>query len=293
MKKTNYYYIDLMRFVCSILIVVSHCLPVFNNDYLDLYYGQWFFRFCVPFFFLTLGFFMKDNIKTLKRLLILYLFCTIIYLPIIIIGNNVVGVIYNVIFGYGPLWYLSGSIAAVFIIELHVRIKKMSNFSFLLLMWVGYFTATIFADYLISDNVIVTNILKYIGTTRNGLFFALPFIYTGHCIKCIEERIININKNIFHTLIPLFFMFSFFESKYLLNISKSLKLDMTIGLVPLSISIFLMLIIYQRNTYNDDFNIIIDKHSNVLRELSVLVYEFHCLFQVILNIVIRNNFTRI
>ena len=56
-KKANY--VDVAKMVCCILIIGSHCLPLFENENLNYYYGQWLMRFCVPFFFLSTGFFFK------------------------------------------------------------------------------------------------------------------------------------------------------------------------------------------------------------------------------------------
>lgn len=90
----NYKYVknnnllDIFKFVASLLIVGSHCLPIFHTEIFNYYYGQWFFRFCVPFFFITTGYFfetMNNNkkINFIKHVLKLYLICTIIYFPLI------------------------------------------------------------------------------------------------------------------------------------------------------------------------------------------------------------------
>ena len=43
--------IDIVKLVCCVLIIGSHTLPLFSSDTLNYYYGQCFFRFCVPFFY--------------------------------------------------------------------------------------------------------------------------------------------------------------------------------------------------------------------------------------------------
>ena len=75
-NKTNI--LDLIKVVACVLIVGSHCLPLFRNDGLNYYYGQWFFRFCVPLFFVSTGyFFAKMEVARkkayIKRIVLLYL----------------------------------------------------------------------------------------------------------------------------------------------------------------------------------------------------------------------------
>lgn len=52
--------IDLTKFVCLILIIGSHSLPIFASKYANYFYGQWFFRFCVPVYFIFAGIFLKS-----------------------------------------------------------------------------------------------------------------------------------------------------------------------------------------------------------------------------------------
>ena len=68
--------IDIFRFVASILIIGSHSLPIFYNDTLNYYYGQWFFRFCVPFFMIVSGYYFSKSgyqkkVKQVKRIFLM------------------------------------------------------------------------------------------------------------------------------------------------------------------------------------------------------------------------------
>ena len=42
--------LDVLKCFCTILIVGSHSLPLFSNEFVNILYSEWFFRFCVPFF---------------------------------------------------------------------------------------------------------------------------------------------------------------------------------------------------------------------------------------------------
>lgn len=109
--------LDVLKCVCSILIVGSHSLPLFSNEFVNILYSEWFFRFCVPLFFISSGYFfskMNNNEKNryLKRILSLYLISTLLYLPFILRiyllqGADTFELIKYFLFGYGHLWYLS------------------------------------------------------------------------------------------------------------------------------------------------------------------------------------------
>lgn len=134
----NYSCLDFIRFVAAILIVGSHALPLFDNELFNRYYGQWFFRWCVPLFFLTTGFFyiqMKNEKKLsyLKRIGILYLFSTILYMPFIIddcieIGGTIIDKLLiftrDILLGYNHLWYLSALFIALHIFSYVGRFRK-------------------------------------------------------------------------------------------------------------------------------------------------------------------------
>lgn len=67
MAEKNCNCVDLLKLLMCILIVGSHCLPLFLSESANYYYGQWFFRFCVPFFFISTGyFFAKMNTQKQK-----------------------------------------------------------------------------------------------------------------------------------------------------------------------------------------------------------------------------------
>ena len=95
--------------ISTILIIGSHASPLFHSVFLDYCYGQYFFRFCVPLFFLSSGYFFQKmtsdkRIKYIKRILIIYIVSSILYIPIVLYFDK--SLIRAMLFGYRHLWYL-------------------------------------------------------------------------------------------------------------------------------------------------------------------------------------------
>ena len=69
--------LDILKYVCAVLVLASHCLPLAANDEINFFYGQWFFRFCVPFFLISSGYFFasfdgKGKWAYIRRIALLY-----------------------------------------------------------------------------------------------------------------------------------------------------------------------------------------------------------------------------
>ncbi len=56
--------LDLFKYAAAIFVVASHCLPLVDNIHFNFFYGQWFFRFCVPFFVISSGSFFLLSVFT-------------------------------------------------------------------------------------------------------------------------------------------------------------------------------------------------------------------------------------
>lgn len=117
--KANHNSVDIIKTLCCILIVGSHCLPVFHSDVLNYYYGQWLFRFCVPFFFVSTGYFFfgmeaKQRWHYIFRIILLYFASTLLYFPLLMRT----GFIRSLIFGYHHLWYLVALVFGLLLYQL-------------------------------------------------------------------------------------------------------------------------------------------------------------------------------
>ena len=125
--------IDLIKTVLCILIVGSHCIPLFTNVEANYYYGQWFFRFSVPFFFIASGYFFakmdaKKKKSYIKRIFLIYCISSVIYLPFylsLFVKGKFLSIGKNLILGYHHLWYLSALAIGLFILY----IVDNSNFT--------------------------------------------------------------------------------------------------------------------------------------------------------------------
>lgn len=136
--KKQYYSVDMIKIICALLIICIHTSPLSSlSGRLNSLLVNCICRIAVPFFFIASGFFLfsKSGVETsetgvikayLKRMLFLYLFWSAVYFPFTAlnmayppIGETALSVflnwLKNMVFsaGFGFLWYLPASIAAV------------------------------------------------------------------------------------------------------------------------------------------------------------------------------------
>lgn len=304
-RYNDYYKIDVIKFIAAILIIASHCLPIFGKESLDLYYGQWFFRFAVPFFFISIGFFLnkpfnlnteKNNInnifkKRIIKLLNLYIISTLIYFPIIIYENNSIPqILYYLFFGYRHLWFIINSIYGILLLWLFIKIKDVHKLIIILILYLaGVFLCSYLPLFCNDSFVKINSTLQYLGTVRNGLFFAFPLITIGYLIKAYFDKIVNINSKMIISLLILFIILSFFESfiieesfKTMYHADEFLTLDLTIMMPIVSVLLFIICI---KNKPNN--NSIIKINSKLFRKMSMIMYVIHVIIIIIFDFIIN------
>lgn len=293
-NENQYNAIDLIKFIASLFVVAIHCPPFAFNEVANLIFNQIFARLAVPFFFITSGFFLFRKfgndvvankillIQYIKRILILYIIWSIVYLPWIIedrfINNN-----YSFIFNcfalirnlffigiYGHLWYLLAVATAAIIIYMFnkfLSINKTIIIAFL------FYIIGIFGDSYISIvhnfsfiNNIYSLYFKFFESVRNGLFFG--FIFMGMGMIIVKKEIfISKQYAIIGFILSLIGMFiEVFLLKYLLRIDN---FQMYFFMLPTTFFLFQLLL-----------NVRLINHSCYykLRKLSLLVYLSHFLF---------------
>ena len=172
-------------------------MPLLPNEIFNLVYGQWFFRFCVPVFFISSGYFfegMKDRSKIfyIKRILYLYFISEILYSPFIIKeyfegSISAFWIIKVVILGYGHLWYLAALLYSLVIWQIIRKIKlKLKNGTLTFLVTVLLFIGAFFDEYYrFMNNPTIYSIGKVIdkmGSTRSAVFMGLPLALIGRSI---------------------------------------------------------------------------------------------------------------
>lgn len=291
LKKTNYS-LDLLKFVCAILIVGSHTLPIFKTDILNLYYGQWFFRFCVPVFFLSSGFYFQkmDNSKRfsyIKRILLIYIASMMLYLPLYIKNHqffDLYGIccfLRELLLGYGHLWYLSALFFALLMCFCFEKFISLVNNKkiYIVLLSLLLTTGALFDEYykLFNNDLLnsLATIIGIIGGSRHFLFMAFPLITIGRLIYIYKDRIFDVKPYVYLLLILFSFLISFTETSFLFaKLGGNITCDITI--FNWVTAMFLFVITFYWNPKA------LGKTSRIMRKSVDIVYVVHVLFIAIL-----------
>lgn len=253
-EEIYYEKIDIVKCICAALIVVSHCLPIFDGSAFDILYGQWFFRFSVPFYFLSVGFFINSNyLKSALRILKLYIVCTTIYSPIILLGtSSAYGLIYNLIFGWYHLWFLSATFMAILMIYILIKYCKFSLDKLFLSAVILFFLGVFLGSYITLLDPALYNViskaLELIGGTRHGVFFGFPLIVFGMFIRMRKNLLSTLNNLQISIVFLCLTVLSFVEAVCLLKANPSIKLDITLFMPCVAIALLLMCI---NKTFNN------------------------------------------
>lgn len=306
-SKNNYNGIDLMKFLCAILVITIHIEPFPLNcsiTWLNFFVNNCIARIAVPLFFIASSFFLfkklKNNMDTkifgkyLKRIIFLYIAWTIIYIPLIIYKKYKYGLILGIIMlirdtifdgSYVHLWYLQSLIVSSTIVFFYF--KKNNNKKILLFMaivlyvigllgqsWFGFLkpiknvSPQVWQVLLLIKNIIVT--------TRNGIFFGLIFTLIGYYFAT-NEKVITKKKNIL--MIIIFLILLIFECYILKHLNFARAHDMYLTLIPLSFYVF---------NYFKDIKLDNKKIYIYMRKISSLVYFIHMWIAAILKLLLRN-----
>ena len=198
--------LDVLKVLAAILVTGSHQLPIFTSEFMNLYYGHWFFRFCVPLFFLSSGYYFTRMDRTRQasyvwRIGRLYLISTIVYLPLIWKDSlrleeaaRKTWFIRCAFFGYFHLWYLCALFLALLLLYLILGnsflggcLKKAEPFVIAVLMLAGICFDNYFYFVPIPAVQKIGLFLKDFGGSRNFLLFAMPVILIGKMLAEAEE----------------------------------------------------------------------------------------------------------
>lgn len=209
MKTKHYCGLDTVKLICAVLIVFIHIPPFESVSHtLNALTVNYICRIGVPFFFITSGFllFKKSDgklpprsavVKYIKRILKLYIIWSAIYFPFTILqmirSESAVRVflnwLKNMIFsaGYGVLWYLPATVAAVMVVCL--LLKRGMNINGVIAVCMGlYIIGLLGQSYyglirpFVSDApfwTAIKTLYHLIGTTRNGVFEGALFVAMG------------------------------------------------------------------------------------------------------------------
>lgn len=223
--------LNLFKFVASLMVIIFHTIPLSNIEVVDIYYGQWFFRFCIPLFFISSGFYIAQmtNQKRLKYLLrtgALYIFMTSIYYVGYKDAYIESGLFKNLAFGFYHLWYLAAVFFAVLLWYIGERFfpeffNKVYKKIAAMLLLIGILFDEI---HLVFNNGTlneISNILFSENISMLFLFFTFPMLMIGKYLYEKREVIEKIQTKTYIFSLILSFILSFIECAILYRVIGS------------------------------------------------------------------------
>ncbi len=210
MKKPRQYpAIDLGKYICAMLVVAIHTFPFVDiSPSFNLFFISTLCRLAVPFFFVCSSFFLfrkvsrqsdkreesMERLKTwFKRIGILYLIWTVIYLPYTIWNYAEAGFSFMSLLGwirdfflngsYYHLWFLPALMLGMVIVWMLYEKKGIAwALEISLILYLVGWLINIFGPFwetVPGVSIVYGFIIKVLGTARDGFFFAPVFIVIG------------------------------------------------------------------------------------------------------------------
>ncbi|MFV0480325.1 MAG: acyltransferase family protein [Anaerorhabdus sp.] len=296
--KKNYQAIDIMRVVCSIMVIVVHTYPFYERfPLIGFFSSNIFGRILIPFFFICAGYFFqkgdlvnkKDKFKSYSSKLIrLYLLWSILYIPFGIFKLSYTFPIEPILwfpaailslgtFGtYFHLWYMAALIGAVFFC--YYYLKKFSLNSLLILGAALFTFGCVETYYGALPTIVQGGIDVYMSiffTTRNALFMGIFLFSIG---LWIAKK--DFNKTMPHPGVYAALFFTLFVVEALFVRSKGWAIDYNFYflVVPFSFFWFCFLLNLDLNTKWDCL---------ALRQYSVIIYFSHGIFLELVPLVLN------
>lgn len=294
-KNNEFIAIDICKMFCAYAVVSIHLLPFADVSWEFMFwFNQVLCRLAVPFFFLSAGFFLYDKIHKkdrmsayIKRLLVLYLFYTVLHIGLIFKSYNedgIMGVDKITIFLkdfflkgiYVHLWYLPAlAIAAGICYLLMERLKRNEREMMVLAVLCYGFGVSVnaYSPFFEQNpflNGVITSYKTVFETTRNGVFFGFPYVFWGIFLKKHIHKIEIKKKSSFlwMFLICLFFMS---VEAYLLRAFTFQENFSMLFMTPITVCVmFLGLCLI-------DIPLCYVKAGAVMRKMSFLIYAWHML----------------
>lgn len=296
----NYDNLDILKYICSILIVVLHLRPFLNfSDELDLAFNNIITRICVPLFFVITGYFVAKKEKEnphyienyIKKTIPLYLIWSLIYIPVIVativqylptINDYLANI--NIAFPllillliilipivifvaiiytgvYYHLWYFPAIIFSLIVLG---KWKKKFPLKYLLIisfiLLLFGATETYYGVLPVTIKELISFYYNIFFTTRNFLFFGLFYVVLGYFMG-EKEKIYS--KYCFEKLIISVFLLIF--EAILLHDTERLNSNILLSCIPLVYYLFISTIYITNNT----------KSTFPFRNLSKYYYLIH------------------
>lgn len=182
-KQKTYYGIDLIKFICSLLVVTIHVPALLSfNKWLNYGVQNYLARLAVPFFFTASGFFLfrktepdrfslDPSFRFAKKILRLYG----TWIALLFVG------------GAEHLWYLVAVVVAVLLVSFLLYIKMPKKYILLLsavlyvigLLGGSYRGLAAPLDKIRPLHILFTVYSEFFKTTKNGVFMGMLFVSIG------------------------------------------------------------------------------------------------------------------
>lgn len=191
---------DAFKWLAAFLVVAIHTSPLESIwPYGDFLLTRIIARLAVPFFFMLTGYFTVQVKKTEKKLLLLYLGVTCLYLPVQIykyMGGETftTGRILKDIFFDGTfyhLWYLPACMLGLALMTLFLKCGKENAVAISLLLYViGLLGDSYFGLVRLSPvlSKVYDGMFTCFSYTRNGIFMVPLFLLLGRLFREQEKK---------------------------------------------------------------------------------------------------------
>ncbi len=288
MERRSYASIDVVKFLMAVFVLLIHTNPLMDVNMA----AEWFLRsgitvIAVPFFFMATGYFALSSSqatkKSLKKLAVLYIIWSIIYLPFSLLQlkeQSPVVLHYIRRFflegSYDTIWYLLASVVGLAIVYMLKRWKGIT-FAFVVML-IFHILAIMGTSYtsIIANTPLWKGYEFYFDnftTFKNGLFFGGVYIALGGLVFEKFSVVSNFLKHRFKFMVLIVGLFLVMALETigceLLDLNRY-GVDMKFTLIPLSVCIFVFVLTLQLN--------ISEKISIFLRKMSTLIFLTQRLF---------------
>lgn len=288
--KERCYSIDVLKFVCAILVVILHTNFKYHDAILPIT------RCAVPCFLLISGFFLYSDekkaigqerlVRNIKHIFHIMLWSTLLYASVkvgmsILHGESALPSMrqwFNFIvfndnpFG-GHLWYL-GAYLYVLVIMLVVDKHRLWK----PLMWAT--PLLLLGDLLFGKYSLLLLHHEYpFVYVRNFLFVGLPYFMIGVWIKAHRDKFLSVSKTVYAGGVILFSCTSVIEKAILLSLQKSPAREHYLSTTFLTICLFMFVLSFRK--------VRASKVSLLGERDSLYIYVFHPLFLIALPMLIR------
>lgn len=246
---TRNFSLDFLKLLLAFLIIALHIFPVSGlkgiEGVISYEIANGITRIGVPTFFIVSGYFLRNKmqdkaylLKYGKRIFLLFIVWQLLYLPDMIrfysLGKFTSFEFFlKLVFGYWHLWYLVATVGGVYLLYVSRNFTVISKFVLALSFFLcGYLYQLLYKSQLLTDFLWAKNCYDYIGTTRNFVFMAFPFLLIGTLYDYWSTIGVKL-KFLFFPFLLLLLVESY--GYYLLKLGA---LDFYLSLLPVSVLLF-------------------------------------------------------